>query len=163
MNIHIREKLAKVDKGLGIIRWLNNNILPRQSLITVYKSFVRSRLDYCEIIYDQPNSQIFCNLVEKVRLSCSPTARKESKCGVISGLYFSVFGLNTGTYGPEITPYLDSFQAECLTITGTIKGTSQLKLYKEFSWESLRFRRWLTISVNSFSWSFLQHSYLWSR
>ena len=51
----------------------------------------------------------------------------------ISGPYFPVFGLNTGTYGPEITPYLDSFQAEYLTITGTIKGTSQLKLYKEFT------------------------------
>ena len=48
--------------------------------------------------------------------------------------FLTPFGLNTGTYGPEITPYLDSFQAEYLTITGTIKGTSQLKLYKEFTW-----------------------------
>ena len=32
-----------------------------------------------------------------------------SKCGVISGPYFPVFGLNTGKYGPEITPYLDFF------------------------------------------------------
>ena len=31
--------------------------------------------------------------------------------GVISGPYFSVFGLNTGKYGPEITPYLDTFHA----------------------------------------------------
>ena len=61
------------------------------------------------------------------------TSWKVSKYGVISGPYFPVFGLNTGTYGPEITPYLDSFQAEYLTITGTIKGTSQLKLYKEFT------------------------------
>ena len=33
------------------------------------------------------------------------------KYGVVSGLYFSVFGLNTGKYGPEITPYLDTFRA----------------------------------------------------
>ena len=26
-------------------------------------------------------------------------------------LYFPVFGLNTGRYGPEITPYLDTFYA----------------------------------------------------
>ena len=32
-----------------------------------------------------------------------------SKYGVISGPYFPVFGLNTGKYGPEITPYLDTF------------------------------------------------------
>ena len=34
------------------------------------------------------------------------TAWKVSKYGVVSGPYFSVFGLNTGKYGPEITPYL---------------------------------------------------------
>ena len=34
-----------------------------------------------------------------------------SKCGVISGTYFPVFSPNTGKYGPEITPYLDTFHA----------------------------------------------------
>ena len=28
-----------------------------------------------------------------------------------SGPYFPVFGLNTGKYGPEKTPYLDTFHA----------------------------------------------------
>ena len=37
-------------------------------------------------------------------------AWKVSKYGVISGRYF-VLGLNTEKYGPEITPYLDNFQA----------------------------------------------------
>ena len=37
------------------------------------------------------------------------TAWKVSKYGVISGPYFPVFGLNTGKYGPEKTPYLDTF------------------------------------------------------
>ena len=31
------------------------------------------------------------------------------KYGVISGTYFPVFSPNTGKYGPEITPYLDTF------------------------------------------------------
>ena len=41
------------------------------------------------------------------------TALKVSKYRVISGLYFPVFGLNTNTgkYGPEIIPYLDTFHA----------------------------------------------------
>ena len=34
-----------------------------------------------------------------------------SKYGVISGPYFLVFGMNTGKYGPEITPHLDIFHA----------------------------------------------------
>ena len=38
-------------------------------------------------------------------------AWKLSKYRVISGPYFPVFELNTGKYGPEITPYLDTFNA----------------------------------------------------
>ena len=34
-----------------------------------------------------------------------------SKYGVISDPYFPVFGLATGKYEPEITPYLDTFHA----------------------------------------------------
>ena len=33
---------------------------------------------------------------------------------VIPGPYFSVFSPNTGKYGPEITPYLDTFHAVIL-------------------------------------------------
>ena len=34
-----------------------------------------------------------------------------SKYGVISGPSFPVFSPNTGKYGPEINPYLDTFHA----------------------------------------------------
>ena len=34
-----------------------------------------------------------------------------SKYGVISSPYFPVFSPNKGKYGPEITPYLDTFHA----------------------------------------------------
>ena len=39
------------------------------------------------------------------------TARKVPKYGVISGPYVPVFSPNTGKYGPEISPYLDTFHA----------------------------------------------------
>ena len=39
-----------------------------------------------------------------------------SNYGVISGLYFPVLGLNTGKYGPEITPYLDTLHAVCCQV-----------------------------------------------
>ena len=38
------------------------------------------------------------------------TARKVSKYGVFCGLYFPVFGLNTGKYEPEKNPYMDNFR-----------------------------------------------------
>ena len=64
-NIHINEKIAKANKGIGLIRKLAH-ILPRKSLITIYKSFLRPHLDYGDIIYDQPNNESFCNLTEKI-------------------------------------------------------------------------------------------------
>ena len=39
------------------------------------------------------------------------TAWNVFKYGVISGPYFPVFSPNTGKYGPEIPPYLDTFHA----------------------------------------------------
>ena len=38
-------------------------------------------------------------------------AWKVSKSGVIVGPYFPAFWLNTGKYGPEKAPYLDTFYA----------------------------------------------------
>ena len=34
-----------------------------------------------------------------------------SKYGVFKGPYFPVFGVNTGKYGPQKTPCLDTFHA----------------------------------------------------
>ena len=39
------------------------------------------------------------------------TAWKVPKYEVFSGLYFPVFSPNTGKYGPEKYPYLDTFHA----------------------------------------------------
>ena len=47
------------------------HILPRHSLITIYKLFVRPHLDYCDIIYDQPNSESFCNKIERVQYNAA--------------------------------------------------------------------------------------------
>ena len=50
-------------------------------------------------------------LMSKVGQNSTATPWNVSKCGVISGPYFPVFGLNTGKYRPERTPYLDTFHA----------------------------------------------------
>ena len=46
----------------------------------------------------------------------SCTAWKVSKYGVFSGPYFLVFSPNTWKYGPEKTPYLQTFQAVLMLI-----------------------------------------------
>ena len=50
-KLHIKEKISKAMKGICIIKKLSN-VLPRKSLITIYKSFVRPHLDYGDLIYD---------------------------------------------------------------------------------------------------------------
>ena len=86
-------------QGVGVIRKLSK-ILPWNSLITIYKSFVRPHLDYDDVLYDQPNNESLCQKIESAQYNAT------------------------------------------LTIISAIKGTSQMKLYKELGLESLKFKRW---------------------
>ena len=56
---YFKEKISKANKGIGILRKLYN-VLPRTSLITINKSFIRPHLDYGVIIFDQPENESFC-------------------------------------------------------------------------------------------------------
>ena len=47
-----------------------------------------------------------CNVINNIQRII---ARKMSKYRVFSGPYLSVFSPNTGKYGPEKTPYMDTF------------------------------------------------------
>ena len=87
-NARIKEKISKANRGIGIIKKLQNK-LPRNALLTIYKSFIRPHLDYGDIVYDQSTSDSFCNKLESVQYNAAQA------------------------------------------ITGTIKGTSRVKLYKD--------------------------------
>ena len=50
---HITEKIKKAKKIIGIIKHLNK-ILPLNTLNQMYKSLVRSHLDYCDFIFQIP-------------------------------------------------------------------------------------------------------------
>ena len=63
-HTHINEKIVKANKGTGIICKLPR-VMPRESLITIYKSFVRPHNDCVDIIYDQPNNDYFCSMIER--------------------------------------------------------------------------------------------------
>ena len=49
---HLKMVSLKISKTLGLLRKLHN-LLPRSTLITIYKALVRSYLDYGDILYDQ--------------------------------------------------------------------------------------------------------------
>ena len=63
---HINEKIKKANKGINVIRKMNLS-LPRCSLLTIYKSFVRPHLDYGDVIYDQPNNSSLSDKIESVQ------------------------------------------------------------------------------------------------
>ena len=44
-NAHTKEKISKDNRGTGIIKELQSK-LPRNALLTIYKSFIRPHLDY---------------------------------------------------------------------------------------------------------------------
>ena len=64
-NHHINVKISKANKGIGIHKSLSH-ILPRKSVITIYKSFLRPHLGYCDVIYDQPNNKSLCSKIEPI-------------------------------------------------------------------------------------------------
>ena len=65
-NAYIKEKISKANRGIGTIQKLKSK-LPRNALLTIYKSFIRPHLNYGDIVYDQPTNDSFCNKLESVQ------------------------------------------------------------------------------------------------
>ena len=51
---------------MGLLRQFQQ-ILPRLSLLFIYKNFIRSRLDYVDIIYDQAYNSAFHDKLESIQ------------------------------------------------------------------------------------------------
>ena len=70
LGVILDEKLnftiSKVNKGISLIKKLSHS-LPRKSLVTIYKVFLRPLIDYGDSIYDQPNNESFCEKLESIQ------------------------------------------------------------------------------------------------
>ena len=62
---HINEKIHKVNKGIEIIRKLNN-IFTGSALLAIYRSLIRPNLEYGDVIYDQPENESLSSKIESV-------------------------------------------------------------------------------------------------
>ena len=67
---HIQNVSNKVSKTIEFLRKLQK-ILPRPPLITIYKSFIRSHLDYGDIIYDQAYNVSFHQKIESIQYNAA--------------------------------------------------------------------------------------------
>ena len=57
---HTQSKMNKCYNMIRVIKRLSVN-LPRDALLSIYKSFIRPHLDYGDIIYDKPHNESFKN------------------------------------------------------------------------------------------------------
>ena len=63
---HIKSITKKISKTMGLLRKFQQ-ILPRSTLLTIYKTFIRSRLDYADIVYDQACNSAFHDKLESIQ------------------------------------------------------------------------------------------------
>ena len=63
---HLKSVLKRISKTVGLLQKLQD-IFPRTSLITIYKSFARPHLDYGEILYDQTFNESFHQRIESIQ------------------------------------------------------------------------------------------------
>ena len=66
---HVNEKIEKATTGVSVIRKIK--LLPRSSLLTIYKSIVRLHLDYGDVIYDQPINFCVSSKIETVQYNAA--------------------------------------------------------------------------------------------
>ena len=55
---HIKSITQKISKTMGLLRKFQQ-IMPRSSLLNMFQTFIRSRLDYADVIYDQGYNSAF--------------------------------------------------------------------------------------------------------
>ena len=62
----ILNALKKINRTIGLLRKLQS-VLPRITLVIIYKAFVRPNLDYGDILYDQTFNSSFHDRLESIQ------------------------------------------------------------------------------------------------
>ena len=90
---HIKSILNKVNKTIGLLLKFQL-ILPRHSLITIYKIFIRPHLNYGDEIYNRAFNESFHQRFESIRYNAG-IAKTGTIRGTSSGKLFQELGLET--------------------------------------------------------------------
>ena len=69
-SLHLKNVQNKVNKTIGLLCKLQDT-LPRTSLITIFKSFIRPHLDYGDIIYDRAYNTSFHQNIESIQYNAA--------------------------------------------------------------------------------------------
>ena len=85
-NEHITDKIHQANKCVGFLQKLQT-ILPRNSLLTIYISFIRPLLDYADVICDQPSNASFSKKIELVQYNMALAITRAIKSSSREKLY----------------------------------------------------------------------------
>ena len=108
------EKIAEANQGIDVIKRLYN-YLPRKVLLQICISYIRSNLDYCDVMYHKPSYDDFYCACYSERAKTDP--------------------VNTNA---QFNDKIEAVQYNAaLAITGCVRGTSREKLYSELGLTSL--------------------------
>ena len=66
-NYHI---LSKVNKPIGLLHKFQS-VLSRSSHLTIWKTFIRSHLDYADVVYDQSYKSSFHEKLESIQYNAA--------------------------------------------------------------------------------------------
>ena len=69
-NEHIKHILSKVNKSIGLLRKFQP-VLPRSSLLTIYKTFKRRPFDYADVVYDRNYKSSFHEKLESIQYNAA--------------------------------------------------------------------------------------------
>ena len=109
---HIKEKINKAKRCLGVLKF-SSQYLPISAMDRVYKSFIRPKMEYGDLIYHRS---------PYISYELSPLDVKKISSDMAK---------------------LESVQYQAaLTVSGAWKGSSKTKIYKELGWSFLSHRRW---------------------
>ena len=67
---HLKYIANKVNKSIRLLRKIQN-LLPRRSLVTICKSFIRPHIDYGDVIFDQAYNKSFHEKLEYFQYNAS--------------------------------------------------------------------------------------------
>ena len=98
-SLHLKNVQNTVNKTIGLFRKLQDT-LPRTSLITNFKSFIRPHFDYGDIIYDRAYNTSFHQNIESIQynpaLAITGAVRGTSRENSIKSYALNLFNKNAG-------------------------------------------------------------------
>ena len=88
---HLNNVLNKINKTIGLLCNLQI-LLPRATLITIYKAFVKPHIDYSDVLYDQAFNNTFHEKLEFIQYNAC-LALTETNRGTLKEKVYQELGL----------------------------------------------------------------------